>query len=88
MVLLLTQGNSAMVSVAEILGIRSTTPESSSVKKVSRNGDALRQIRVNTTVAVFVADSAVRARKAPTTQENLQEGANERQTKNDSMNVL
>ena len=88
MVLLLTQGNSAIVSVAEILGIRSTTPESSSVKKVSRNGDALRQRRVITTVAVFVADSAVRARKAPTTQENLQEEANERQTKNDSMNVL
>ena len=36
-------------------------------EKISHAQDAIRQMRVDTSVAIFIADSAVRAREAPTT---------------------
>ena len=42
-VLLLIHGNSVIVSEVETLGIKSTTPESSSAKQISDNEVAVRQ---------------------------------------------
>jgi hypothetical protein len=44
-VLLLIHGNSVVVSVVETLGIKSTTPESSSAKQISDNEVAVKQTR-------------------------------------------